>query len=329
MAEKSEMQHPPVFVGGFRSGSTLLINYLGLHPQISALYETRFLAHLLRITRLLQDENGRSDSELRIVARWVGNPGLSSAEAVDVMVRNAIDDIDLMQRIRDGLAPYEQAPYERYALGAEHILWTAEEGMEAIEPFVRAVRAACPPHTLVPILAPGIRLLFARHASREGKNYWINKTPELPRFQPELRQMLGRVKFIQLIRDGRDVVHSCMKHYGWTAASGSWSWKKLIEEARAQASHYPEDYLELRYEALVADHEGTLKKVLDFVEIDGDPRQIIAAQERHAPGSTSRLEAERRSGGWRSEMSASDRAVFKSLANDLLVSLGYAQDSDW
>lgn len=329
MENGSAIERPPAFVGGFRSGSTLLINYLGLHPEISAIYETRFLAHLLRVARLLQDEDGRSESERQIVARWTGNPGLSRAEAVDVMIRTAIEDIELVQRIREGLAPYEKAPYERYALGAEYILWTAAEAMEAIEPFVRAVRAASPAHTLIPLLAPGICSLFVGHAKREGKSYWINKTPELPRFQPELRQMLGRVKFIQLIRDGRDVVHSCVKHYGWSAAAGAWSWKTLIDEARAQAAPYPEDYLELRYEALVVDHEGALKKVLDFLEIDGDPRQIIAAQERHAPGSTSRLEAERRAGRWRFEMSANDRAVFKDAANDLLVSLGYARDSNW
>jgi hypothetical protein len=320
---------PPAFIGGFRSGSTLLVNYLGLHPQLSAIYETKFLVDLLRIARLLQDESGRGKRELALVAEWVGNPALSCGEAVEFLIQRAIGDITLTQQVLDGLAPDGKASHERYALGTNHILWKASEALEAIEPFLRAVRTGSPAHALLPTLASGIEPLFKSHASREGKRYWVNKTPEIPRFQPELRQMLGRVRFIHLIRDGRDVVHSSVKLNWWSVEKGSWLWKLFINDVRAQASHAPGDYLELRYGELVADHTETLKKVLDFLEVEGDPRQIVAAQERDAPGSTSREEAEQRIGQWRSEMSAGDKAIVKAIANDLLVSLGYATDAEW
>lgn len=320
---------PSAFIGGFRSGSTLLVNYLGLHPQISAIYETKFLVDLLRIARLLQDEEGRGQRELALIGDWVGDPSLSREQALEFLFERAVADITLTQRVLDGLAPDGKASYERYALGTNHILWKAPEALEAIEPFVRAVRAGHPTRTLLPTLGSGVQSLFERHALREGKRYWVNKTPEIPRFQPELRQMLGRVRFIQLIRDGRDVVYSSAKLGWWSVELGSRSWKIFIDDVRSQASHYPEDYLELRYEELVADHAGTLKRVLDFLEIDGDPREIIAAQEQQAPGTTSRLEAARRMGQWRSGMSAGDKAIVKAIANDLLVSLGYARDAEW
>lgn len=323
------MAHPPVFIGGFRSGSTLLVSYLGLHPRISAIYETKFLADLLRIARILQNEEGRGERELGLAGEWARDPALPREEAVDFLLKRAIADIDLTQQVLDGRVTDGKAPHERYALGSNHILWTAPEALQVIGPFVEAVRAGSAPRTLVPTLAPGIRSLFSDHARREGKSVWVNKTPELPRFQPELRQMLGRVKIIHLIRDGRDVVHSSMKLNWWSVEAGSRSWKIFIEDVRAQAARHPEDYLELRYEELVADHAGTLERVLAFLGMDGDPRALVAAQEAHAPGSTRRVEGEQRAGLWRTGMSAGDRAAFKGIANDLLVALGYARDADW
>jgi hypothetical protein len=323
------MVRPPAFIGGFRSGSTLLINYLGLHPRISAIYETRFLVDLLRIARLLLDENGRGQRELAIVARWVGDPALSSEKAVEFLLQQAVADITFIRQVLDGTVPDGKASYERYALGTNHILWDAPEAMEAINPFLSAVRAKSQPHVLLPLLASGMQTLFSRHASREGKCYWINKTPEILRFQPELRQMLGRIRLVHLIRDGRDVVHSSVKLNWWSVERGAHSWRLFIEDVRAQASQCPGDYLELRYEEFVADHIGALRKALDFLEIEGDPAEIVSAQERHAPGSVSAEEARRRIGQWRSGMSAGDKTIFKAIANDLLVSLGYAKDADW
>jgi len=100
------------------------------------------------------------------------------------------------------------------------------------------VRAGHPTRTRLLTLASGIKSLFERHASREGKRHWINQT-------------------------------------------------------------------------------------------DGDPGEMVVAQERLHPGSTSVRAAEERMGQWRSGMSARDKATFKMIANDLLVSLGYARDAEW
>jgi len=319
----------PVFIGGFRSGSTLLINYLGLHPEISAIYETKFLVDLLRVSRLLLNEDGRGGQELALVAQWTENPALSVEMAVEFLIQRAMSDLTLTQQVLDGLASDGKASHERYVLGNNHILWNASEAMEAVDPFLCAVRSKSDPHVLLPLLASGIRTLFLRHAGREGKISWINKTPEILRFQPEIRQMFGRIRLIHLIRDGRDVVHSSVKLNWWSVERGSQSWKIFVEDVWTQASLYREDYLELRYEEFVADHLGTLKRVFDFLEIEGNPKEIIAAQERHAPGSSSREEAERRIGQWRFGMSNGDKTIFKAIANDLLIILGYAKDADW
>ena len=319
----------PAFIGGFRSGSTLLVNYLGLNPCISSIYETKFLADLLRVARMLLNEDGRRDREMAVIARWTGNPDISLEKAVDFAVQRALSDVGHTQRILDGVIRDGKAPYERYALGGNHILWSAEESREAVAPFVQAVQEKSPPDSLLPILASGMQKLFALHAAREGKEYWVNKTPEILRFQPELSQMMGRIRWVHLIRDGRDVVNSSVRLNWWPVERGARWWKMFIEEVRAHAARHPEDYLELRYEELVRDHRGAIARVLDFLEIEGDAAEMVNAQERFAPGSTSAAEAKLRIGRWRSGLSEDDKKVFKAKANDLLVSLDYAKDAQW
>jgi hypothetical protein len=275
------------------------------------------------------DTAGLGRHELALIARWVGDPNYTAEKAVEFLIQRAVNDITLTQQALDGRVPDGKAAYERYALGTNHILWDASEAMQAIGPFLEAVREKEPPQVLLPLLSSGIQTLFLLHTGREGKSCWINKTPEILRFQSELRQMLGRIRMVHLIRDGRDVVYSSVKLNWWSVEMGTQWWKVFIEDVRQQASQAPEDYLEVRYENFVADHVGTLARVLDFLKIEGDPAELVAIQERHAPGSTSTDEAERRSGQWRSGMSANDKAIFKSIANDLLISLGYAKDADW
>lgn len=320
---------PPVFIGGFRSGTTLLVNYLGLHPRLSAIYETKFLVDLLRILRLIHVEGSRAARELDFLRGWVSRPDLTYARAVELMIEQAVADIHLTQQVVNGRAADGKAAYERYALGTNHILWTASEALDAIEPFVGAVRQQGAADRLFPALAAPIRALFERHASREEKSEWVNKTPEILRFQPELRRLLGRVRFIHLIRDGRDVVQSSVKLKWWSVEAGSRAWKMFIGEVRAHAAHCPDDYLEVRYEDLVTDHVGTLQRVFSFLEMAGNPEEIVATQERLAPGSTTAREAEARISQWRSTMSEDDRHTFKAIANDLLISLGYADDAAW
>lgn len=319
----------PVFIGGFRSGTTLLSNYLGLHPRLSAIYETKYLVELLRVVRLLDGEAGRSEPELAFLRWRADRSDVTHTEALDLALDRALADIDLTQQALDGRIPDGKARYERYALGTNHILWTASEALEEIGPFVQAVRSGAAPATLYPALAAAMRSLFDRHASREGKREWVNKTPEILRFQPELRRMLGRVRFIHLIRDGRDVVQSSTRLNWWSVEMGSRAWRMFIEEARDHASVCPNDYLEVRYEDLVSDHVGTLRQVFRFLEIDGNPEEIVAFQERLAPGSTTGQEAQARIGQWRSAMSEADRNIFKAMTNDLLISLGYAVDGAW
>jgi Sulfotransferase family len=121
-------------------------------------------------------------------------------------------------------------------------------------------------------------------------------------------------------------------------------WVTKIREGRRQADALP-FYLEVRYEDLVLDSEATLRKICAFIDLLWHPRMLQyynTAEERLAelvtvdgirtgyvdqrrakhtwttqPPEASRL------GRWRTEMSASDRQEFETIAGELLAELGY------
>jgi hypothetical protein len=204
--------------------------------------------------------------------------------------------------------------------------------------------------------APVLRSFYGLYAEAQGKPRWGDKTPIYVRRMREIAGALPEARFVHLIRDGRDVALSRRRRgmgAGKPIADTAERWRKRIEEARRQARRLRGRYLELRYEDLVADAEPELRRICDLVELELDPAMLAhheRAGERLAElagglvadaGRPERSGEERlashalakrppsteRTGAWRTEMSAADRAEFEAVAGDLLASLGYDMPS--
>jgi hypothetical protein len=135
---------------------------------------------------------------------------------------------------------------------------------------------------------------------------------------------------------------------GLTTEQMARRWRHRINRTRRAARHVP-DYVEVRYEDLVAEPEATLRRICEHIELDYSPRMLdyheraedrlseisqpLAAEEgKRGLSADSRLEAHAltaepprtdRSGRWREEMSAADVATFEEHAAELLAELGY------
>src|SRR5690606_10056310 len=97
-----------------------------------------------------------------------------------------------------------------------------------------------------------------------GSDDWINKTPEISRFAPELHQLLGPCRIIYLVRNGLEVVASARK-LGWGEIEKmAFNWQGLLERTREGMRQTPADYLEIRYENLLANPQAELDAVLTF-----------------------------------------------------------------
>ena len=270
-SSRTEKSFPfePVFIGSFRSGTTLLVNLLGLHPELLPWFETKAFCEALRWLRVLRQKD-RMDLERTLLRpQYVPGFGLDA-----VATRMLCDFKETAARI-EGAIPSGKAPSERYPIGYDFALYPLEDAEESVHEWVNSIGSK--PNYGIVAQATGemIRRLGAHHLDAGRKNRWINKTPEITRFAPELRSCLGPCRCIMMIRDGHDVVRSAEK-LRWAKASeiAEW-WKAMIVESRAGGELDPDRYLEVRFEELVESPATELDRVLAFLGVDCCGAQLV------------------------------------------------------
>lgn len=306
--------HFPVFVGGFRSGSTLLINLLGLHPELASLFETRSICEALRWLRVLNDPR-RESTEARIV-QMIVPPELCgfSSELVASRMRRLIQltEARIYNRVHHG-----KASYESYPLGMDYILYDFLAADDAVGEWLARVTEF--PAIDSVALATGLLInkFGEMQAEKLQKPIWVNKTPELPRFGSELRQCLGACKVIHLIRDGREVVLSSTK-LGWgSVAEMAKLWRGLIEESRVAGALATDDYLEIRYDDLVQNPCQILDKVFSFLGVRVLGSEVL---DKYYQGSGKKIRSQPYV---MNHLTEQDLQTFDRIAGSLQKELGY------
>lgn len=94
------------------------------------------------------------------------------------------------------------------------------------------------------------------------------------------------------------------------------------------------EILALQYEELILDQEHGLERILDHAVLRGFPLQVerhVALQNLANSVNPKRSPTFRRGrvGGWREQFNADHRRLFKAVAGDLLLRLGYETNNDW
>ena len=178
-----------------------------------------------------------------------------------------------------------------------------------------------------------IAAVFEAYAAERGKPRWGDKTPLYMQHLPLLERLFPTARFVHLIRDGRDAALSFLSvpegimTEGWghprDAAGFACQWATEVRAARALGARVgPERFLEVRYEALVAEPEAELRRICSFAGLEYDEAmlgyvgQTDSARKEHQQ----RLNEPPRVGvrNWRSEMSPDGVAAFEAVAGDLL-----------
>lgn len=269
------MKFPPVFIGNFRSGTTLLANLLSFHRELSPWYETKGLCELFRWLRVLKAP-GLIDYE----SNFVQPKSIVGFDVDAVRKRIRYDFISTEDRLR-GTISNGKAGHEVYPAGCDCINYSYSEADEILCSWYDRVVSSSSLSEIYLASEHLVNTLGQLHASRSGKYFWINKTPELPRFTHELRECLGNCRVILMIRDGRDVVHSASR-LGWESPMiiADW-WKGMIVETRSHNSTSPELYLEVRYEDLLENTASVLDQVLRFLGVEQNSLEIMQEYNRH------------------------------------------------
>lgn len=188
--------------------------------------------------------------------------------------------------------------------------------------------------------------IFNEYLLSERKSFLVEKSTRHALFLPTIKMVYPDAKLIHLVRDGRDVVVSLR------SAAQSWnpSWPKDIGRCASMWKRHNEqilsssqlfgaaDILRIKYEDMLVDPETILHRAICLIGAEQNERTLarrIASSHQFSEYKRSRnwfdgqFFRKGTSGQWRSELSGEEIRAFKSVANDLLITLGYEGHHDW
>jgi len=147
-----------------------------------------------------------------------------------------------------------------------------------LDPKRTAALVAAAPPTIGSLSGAVLR----EFAVRNGKQRWGDKRPKHVQHLGLIFRLFPDAQFIHLIRDARGCTASLKKlgWWGYEAPDAVALWRRAVESGiRARKLLRPDQYLELRYEDLVADPVGQLQRVCAFL---GTPFSPLMLQHHEA-----------------------------------------------
>lgn len=305
-------------VGHYKSGSTWLLNMLSLHPDVRGVQETHIFHHLRhapdlhRCTQTLYTSVPWSGGGLgsfprhclvKHFGRFVGpgRPSLSLHVQDRPMTR-----LDLSLRDQRFLYKHltSSSSAEQYCWRFFDFLWQRAQ----------------------------------------PSRYLLEKTPNNIRYIDDIVRLFPQGKLLAIYRDGRDVVvsdHSFRKYYKRSAAcSLRQSTLRWREDMEAQFRICGKaDLYAISYEDLIKNGRNALRNVLDFLQLragsdildDMIERSSFRYRSGRQRGQEDPYSFLRKGivGDWRNHLRPEDIQLFKELAGDVLIRLGYESSDDW
>jgi protein-tyrosine sulfotransferase len=174
-----------------------------------------------------------------------------------------------------------------------------------------------------------------------GKRRWAEKTPMNIRYLEWIAAHFPQASIVHLIRDGRDVVCSMREHPDWRWKGGAWEKVLVPRPLETYARRWLTDtaagmrwrgrpgYVELRYEDIVTDPAGTLRRLCEGIGEEADEGWLEeVTQAAMPPEAGTRPDdkgaiSEASVGRWRSDLGAAEREQVLRLCGSRLRELGY------
>ena len=190
-------------------------------------------------------------------------------------------------------------------------------------------------HRLYESIGDGLVLFLWTDLRRRlvTKNPSVRHLDRFFRFFPSARLLI-------LVRDGRSVVQSAVDTFGWDFDRACRAWSegaRTIRHFQQTQSAHADRWRVIRYEDVVDDTEAQLRAVFEFLRLDAERYDFVAARNLPVRGSSAfglhdgkvHWEGVQKDNTftpkerWRS-WSAAQRERFEWLAGEQLVDFGYA-----
>ena len=188
-----------------------------------------------------------------------------------------------------------------------------------------------------------LRIVMEEIAHNQGVQRWADCTPEHLLHLHRIKQTIPDALIIHIIRDGRDVALSTeklgyIKRAAWDkkppvmVAGLYWEW--MVNKGRKDGATLGNDYIEVRFEDLIADPPTALARLGTFIEHDLDYERIkkVGIGSVSDPNTSFKGNGDQKGfspvGRWRKSYSQENLEMFEGLVGGTLKDLGYPLATD-
>lgn len=125
-------------------------------------------------------------------------------------------------------------------------------------------------------LAELIDQIFRTCAHMESKPIWGEKSPRHSYYVRQIAKVFPNARFIHLVRDPRDVCTSMLNRnwYEGSVRRCAMCWNGMVESAMRAKEFGRKGYLQIAFEDLVSQQEGSLRTICTFLEIEYEPQML-------------------------------------------------------
>jgi Sulfotransferase family len=304
---------PKFFIlGHSRSGNTLLMRLVRLHPEVHANYQGTFFSRPPGLASLVDTPE---------VEKWF-------TRGTNLWNRGR----DLSPRVLRSISDFIMESDARHAGPTKHIVGDKSPTTITHGQAVRDMFQIYPDARMIYIVRDGRDVMVSDRFRNFVEEKFLRKGDE------ELIASFRRTP--ELFTSGRCSIftESWLRDHH----QGAPSWSINLKESRAEGRRlYGDRYFEIRYEDILADPVRELTKLWLFLGVKRIPASLEKALKNEIAVNPDETWQEKRNhslaailpkgraGNWKTFFSQQDRKIFKEIAGGQLIEWGYEKDSGW
>jgi len=188
-----------------------------------------------------------------------------------------------------------------------------------------------------------LRIVMEEICALQGMQRWAENSPEGMLYLPTIKRLIPDALFVHIIRDGRDVASSLgqlhyVRPFPWedrySLAGCGLYWEWIVQRGRNFGRTAGADYMEVRFEDLLARPQETLEQIGRFIDhpLDYETIQRIAYGSVSKPNTSFQAESPDAGfnpvGRWKTRFSSKELLRFERLLGKTLQELGYTLGSE-